>query len=81
MSTITKATCGSIVLIVLGGLLTLIGLPVSALILFSGVWGLAHGFPILIFTIPMCVFGIRAMDRGYRRIKSGREIQTGATHI
>jgi hypothetical protein len=65
MLTITKAGFWSLVLVSVGTLSALIGLPVTCLVLFSGGWGLGHGWPILVFSIRCpfsefapCVAGI-----------------------
>ena len=39
------------VLILLGGALTI-------LIFLSGTWGLGHGYPILVVSIPLLIFGL-----------------------
>lgn len=70
MSPITKDRFYAVVLLVIGIPLTIIALAVSGLILFSGPWGLGHGFPILIFSIPILIIGVRVIRAGYRRGRS-----------
>ena len=53
LTTICLALLGSF-LIVLGGGLTL-------LILLSGTWGLAHGYPILIVSVPLLTVGLLSL--------------------
>lgn len=45
-------------LALLGSVLILFGGGVSLLIFFSGTWGVGHGYPILILSIPSLMIGI-----------------------
>ena len=73
MASITKDRLYSPLLFIVGVPLTLVGLGLSGIILFSGAWGLAHGFPLLIFSIPMSAVGIVAIRSGYRRMKGAKK--------
>jgi hypothetical protein len=69
MALIDKDGFYSVVFLIVGIPLTVIGLGVSGVILFSGLWGLAHAFPILIFSIPISILWVRVTKSGYRRLK------------
>lgn len=45
-------------LVLLGSVLILFGGGVTLSILGSGTWGLGHGYPILIVSMPLLVFGL-----------------------
>ena len=72
MLTSAKAGCWAIVLMTFGIALTLIGAAVSGVILLSGPWGIGHGWPILLISIPLLVIGVFAL-RAYRQMKSGEK--------
>ena len=71
----------SIALLALGIPLALSGLAISGLIIFSGPWGLAHGFPLLVITVPVAIIGIRMTMSGRRRIDEAVKTKKSATQI
>jgi hypothetical protein len=80
MSSSTGAGFYSIALLVVGVPFTLIGLAVSGIILLSGPWGIGHGFPLLLISLPMLIIGILALRRCRRLMIANRTASKMGTH-
>lgn len=48
----------NVCLALLGSVLILLGGGLTLLIFLSGTWGFGHGYPILIVSVPLLMFGI-----------------------
>jgi len=53
--------------VVFGFLLTMIGLAVSGTCFLSGWWGLGHGWPVLLISIPILLVGLALLGHAIRK--------------
>jgi hypothetical protein len=44
--------------LLLGAILVVIGLGITSLVCFSGKWGIMHGWPLLLLSVPALLLGI-----------------------